>query len=674
LGVGEVERRRLAALTESGLLAAGGEEAFDRLTRLAARLCEAPIARVSLVAGARQVFKSAVGALPPTGRQTPLSHALCKYVAYDGAELVVVDAVEDPRVADSGAVREHGVRAYAGEPLFSAEGECLGALCVVDEHARDWSEQQLAALRDLAAAANTEIRLRASAARLAEQARLLELTPDAVIARRASDDVVTFWNPAAERMYGLSAEHAVGRTPGELFGACRADLDAVREALERDGRWEGERTSHTGGRGSLVVYSRQTLERDADGTPWRILQTDSDATERRRLQERVRQAEKMEALGQLAGGVAHDFNNLLTAISGYCALARDTTPGPSEELEQIARAAERAGELTGKLLAFSRRQELRLSELDLGEVAGELVPLLRRLIGEHIKIALKHDGGPARVLADRAQLEQVIINLAVNARDAMPTGGTLTIETHCHHGSGRFARADDTTQRRATVELVVSDTGVGIAPEIAERVFEPFFTTKPAGYGTGLGLATVHGIVTQSDGEVRIESQLGTGTSVAVTLPAATVPRSRDATRTGTLGELRGDETVLVCEDEPAVLALLERLLVRHGYTVISAGHPARALEHAHAHAGRIDAVVADIVMPDMLGTELAARLTVERPQLRVLLISGYTAEALGDAADLPAGSAFLEKPFRNRELLAGLRSVLDQPLPRATDAPGSSA
>ena len=261
------------------MIDSGEEEAFDRLTRLAARLCDAPIARVSLVDADRQVFMSAVGPLPPSGRQTPLSHAICKHVAYAEAGLVITDAPDDPRVMESGAVREHGVRAYAGEPLFSADGECLGALCVVDERPREWTDGQLAALRDLAAAANTEIRLRSSAERLAEQAQLLELTSDAVLVRRAGDDVVTFWNAAAERVYGFAAEHALGRTPGALFAAgCSDAAREVRDVLERDGRWEGELTHRAADGREVVVESRQTLQRGADGEARLILQIDTDVT------------------------------------------------------------------------------------------------------------------------------------------------------------------------------------------------------------------------------------------------------------------------------------------------------------------------------------------------------------------------------------------------------------
>jgi PAS domain S-box-containing protein len=681
-GASEPEQRRLAALRESGLLDSTSEEAFDRLTRLAARLCDAPIARVSLVDSDRQVFTSAIGPLPPSGRQTSLSHAICQQVAYGRAELVVTDAREDPRVAESGAVREHGVRAYAGEPLFSTDGECLGALCVVDERRREWTDEQLSALRDLAEVANAEIRLRASlssesavAERFADQARLLDLTSDAVLVRGA-DDVVTFWNRGAERLYGFTAQQAIGCTAAWLFGDDESeDGEAARQALRSADRWEGELRRRAADGREVVVLSRQTMERDAAGEPRRILQIDTDVTERRELEDRLRQVEKMEAMGQLAGGIAHDFNNLLTAISGYCGLAREETGGTLPELDEIARAVDRAGELTSQLLTFSRRQTVRPSELDLEEVASELVPLLRRLIGEHVKIALRSDQSPARVLVDRGQLEQVIVNLAVNARDAMPDGGTLTIETHCRERSGRFRNAENAAQGDARVCLVVSDTGVGIAPHMVDRVFEPFFTTKQAGQGTGLGLATVYGIVTQSGGDVRIDSEPGNGTTVTVALPAAAADGTAGAATSAAERVARGGtETVLVCEDEPAVLAVIERTLRRYGYTVLAAGHPARALEVADAYRGEIDALVTDIVMPDMLGTELAMRLKARRPGLKILLSSGYSADALRDQASRPPESRFLAKPFQRTDLLQSLRTLLDRSVAARTDPAGPTA
>jgi PAS domain S-box-containing protein len=373
-----------------------------------------------------------------------------------------------------------------------------------------------------------------------------------------------------------------------------------------------------------------------------------DVTDRLRLEQRLAEAEKMEAIGRLAGGVAHDFNNLLTVIAGYGEIARrriGAGPGAGE-LEEITRAAERAGDLTRQLLAFARRQVLAPVLLDVNDVAAGLVPMLSRLIGETVEIAMLSGPDLPPVLADRAQLEQVIINLAINARDAMPAGGTLAIET---------SASDD------HVRLAVSDTGSGIDPDELERIFEPFYTTKEVGLGTGLGLATVHGIVTQSGGWVDVSSDRGLGSTFTVWLPAAEDAQSApEAVEQDERPRLGGDETLLLCEDEDGVRALVELVLTGAGYTVFAAGRPEDALRIALREGDAIDALVTDIVMPGMSGLELAQRLA----PLRTLFISGYSNEAFERHGGLPPGSQFLEKPFDHGTLLAEIRDLLDSPRP----------
>ena len=370
-----------------------------------------------------------------------------------------------------------------------------------------------------------------------------------------------------------------------------------------------------------------------------------DITERRVLEDQLRQAQKMEAVGQLAGGIAHDFNNLLTVIAGYGEIARRRIgAGPGvHELEEIGRAAERASQLTRQLLAFARRQVLEPVLLDVNEVASGLVPMLSRLIGETIEIAMLAGDELPPVLADRAQLEQVVINLAINARDAMPRGGTLAIETGV---------VDE------HVRLAVSDTGVGIEPGVLEHIFEPFYTTKDVGLGTGLGLATVHGIVTQSGGRVSVSSNPGLGSTFTVLLPAAEPELAAEEVEHRERPRRGGDETLLLCEDEDGVRKLVELVLTGAGYTVLSAAGPEAALSLAARHPGEIHALVTDIVMPGMSGLQLADRLA----PLPALFISGYAAEA---AVGLPAGAAILEKPFDHGALLAEIRTLLDQPAHR---------
>jgi len=302
--------------------------------------------------------------------------------------------------------------------------------------------------------------------------------------------------------------------------------------------------------------------------------------------------------------------------------------------------------------------------LDLNEVIRALAPMLRRLIGEDIEIAALAEPGLAPVFADRGQLEQVIVNLAVNARDAMPTGGTLTIETATVELDATYTRAHLGAGPGRHVCLIVTDTGIGMDADTAAHVFEPFFTTKPVGHGTGLGLATVHGIVTQSGGHVEVYSEPGLGTSFKVYLPpaepAAAPPPA--AARGDELERQRGSETILVCEDEDGVRRLVEHILTTHGYTALVAARPSDALRLAATHAGPIAALLSDVVMPEMPGPELADRLQAIRPGLRTIFVSGYTAQTIRERGNLAAGSAFLVKPFHHATLLRGLRAVLDQP------------
>jgi PAS domain S-box-containing protein len=474
---------------------------------------------------------------------------------------------------------------------------------------------------------------------------ILDATMD-VVAVFDSERRFVSVNEAACRFYGRRRDVLLGSRLDDFIGSERAEADwesfLTPERIAQgmlENVWEGEQD---GRRLVLEVRSRPEF------LPDRHLFVLRDITERRVLEDQLRQAQKMEAVGQLAGGIAHDFNNLLTVISGYGEIARrhiGAGPG-SGELREIQRAAERAGNLTRQLLAFARRQVLEPVLLDVNEVAGDLTPMLGRLIGEDIEIAMLAGERLPPVLADRGQLEQVVINLAINARDAMPDGGTLAIETGASGGE---------------VRLAVSDTGTGIEPDALERVFEPFFTTKDVGFGTGLGLATVHGIVTQSGGRIEVASEPGLGSTFTVVLPAAPGERVDEPVRHAEQPTLGGSETLLLCEDEDGVRALLELVLTGAGYTVLAAARPERALELAERHGDEVAALVTDIVMPGMSGLELAERL---RPP-RVLFISGYSAEAADRAGGLPPGSVFLEKPFDHGALLAEVRELLDQPAHR---------
>jgi len=375
------------------------------------------------------------------------------------------------------------------------------------------------------------------------------------------------------------------------------------------------------------------------------------------------QSQKIEAVGRLAGGVAHDFNNLVTVIRGCADLAlRRVGPGEAirRNLDQIIIASDRAGALTHQLLAFSRNQVLQPRVLDLGGVVDGLDPMLRRIIGEDIEMVVRKSGAPGAMRADPAQMEQVIVNLVVNARDAMPDGGLLTFDLANQDLDGPYAGSHPVAPG-AYVMMAVSDTGQGMSAETQARAFEPFFTTKAPGRGTGLGLATVYGIVKQSDGFIRVYSELGRGTVFKIYLPRVDEPVGA-VPPPAPPSAVRGTETILLVEDEAALRALLTEVLESYGYRVLVADAGGAPLAQTRAHGRPIDLLVTDIVMPQMSGRELHARLSQDQPGLRVLFMSGYAGGAVTPSAAIPEGTPFLGKPFTADALGRTVRAVLDAP------------
>lgn len=394
-----------------------------------------------------------------------------------------------------------------------------------------------------------------------------------------------------------------------------------------------------------------------------IVVNSRDVTENRAVEDQLRQAQKMEAVGRLAGGIAHDFNNLLTAIMGYGELAagRLKPDDPTRtELSEIDRAAHRAADLTRQLLAFSRKQVLQPRVVNLNGIVSQTDKLLRRLIGEDVELVTRLHEPLGSVKADTGQIEQVLVNLAVNSRDAMPQGGKLTIETseveldesssafHFEVPPGRY------------VLLAVSDTGTGMDAQTLSHVFEPFFTTKEAGRGTGLGLSMVYGVVKQSGGHVTVYSEAGIGTTFKIYLPRVEDAPEEDRAPSDHATPLGGAETILVVEDEEAVRRLTCRTLEAHGYRVIPAADAHDALLLCERYAGQIDLMVTDVVMPELSGRAVARRAAVLQPRMKVLFMSGYTDDAIVQHGVLDAGTAFLQKPFTPRSLAAKVREVLD--------------
>jgi signal transduction histidine kinase/CheY-like chemotaxis protein len=389
----------------------------------------------------------------------------------------------------------------------------------------------------------------------------------------------------------------------------------------------------------------------------------TDITERKRLELQLRQAQKIEAVGRLAGGIAHDFNNLLTVIIGrseFILSSLETSDPTRLNVELIDATAERAATLTRQLLAFSRRQVLQPKVLALHEVVDNVVPMLRRLIGEDIEIHTAAGAALGRVRVDPAQIEQVIMNLALNARDAMPQGGLLMITTTTAELSEIQAKRLGSLQPGPCAILSVSDTGSGMDEETRLRVFEPFFTTKPLGKGTGLGLSVVHGIVEQHGGAISVESAPGRGTTFRIYLPRVDDVVAQAETNAAAAAAVHGSETILLVEDETEVRELVAQMLRKSGYTVLTAPDAATALALSERHPGPIHLLLTDVVMPEMSGLELRQRLSGLRPQTRVIYMSGYTDEALGRHGVLEPDTVLLQKPFRFAELGRRIRESLD--------------
>lgn len=412
-----------------------------------------------------------------------------------------------------------------------------------------------------------------------------------------------------------------------------------------------------------IVWVRDSARVEAAGGTRTVYGIVSDITERKRLEDQVRQSQKMEAIGRLAGGVAHDFNNLLTVMTGYCGLVLtsvDPADPVARDVDQIRRAANQASALTRQLLAFSRQQVLKPQVLNLNHVLADMDQMLRRLIGEDVEMVSSPDPALGAVKADRGQIEQVVMNLAANARDAMPQGGRLTIETMNVDLGENYAHEHVDVKPGRYVLLAVSDTGQGIDEEVRAHIFEPFYTTKVQGHGTGLGLATVHGIVSQSGGHIWVYSERGRGTSFKIYLPLVEEAIAPVVPDRPPVEPLHGTESILLVEDEDLVRQMARRILTQYGYTVLEAADGQAALRIGRQHPGPIHLLLTDVVMPGgMSGRALAERLAETRPEMKVLYMSGYTDNAIVHHGALNPETHFIQKPFSPDGLLRQIRAVL---------------
>jgi two-component system cell cycle sensor histidine kinase/response regulator CckA len=486
---------------------------------------------------------------------------------------------------------------------------------------------------------------------------------------------VAFISGHVERMLGYSVEQCL-LAPGFLLGVIHPeDRDrAVAEAADSFSSGTGGisrfRLIARDGR-AVWVESRTTVIVNANGQPVGMRGVTMDITAAREaerakahLEEELRQAQKIESVGRLAGGIAHDFNNLLTAINGYADLMLDELP-PGDRwrasITEIRRAGERAAELTGQLLAFSRRQLLQPRVIDLNALIADSTKMLGRLLGEDIELITMLDSRLGHVTADAGQVHQIVLNLALNARDAMPQGGKLILETQNVAFEEDLAQQHPSITPGSYVMLAVSDNGCGMDQETLSHIFEPFFTTKEPTKGTGLGLSTVYGIVKQSGGSIFVYSEPGNGATFKIYLPRIDQPVSRSREQGAESETLRGSETVLVVEDEEVVRKLIDQALRKYGYEVLEAASGAEALQVCEAHRTRIPLMITDVVMPQMSGRELAARLRDRHPETRVLYMSGYTDDAVVRHGLLDASMSFLQKPFTPGVLVRKVREALDQ-------------
>jgi PAS domain S-box-containing protein len=504
---------------------------------------------------------------------------------------------------------------------------------------------------------------------------LLDSLETGIVACDAGGSLTVF-NRATRDMHGLPEEPLPPERWAEHYGLFEADgrTPMGKESIPLYRALHGETLRNV----EMVVVPKRGEPRrilasarpivELSGTALGAVAALHDITERRRLEAQFQQAQKMEAVGRLAGGVAHDFNNLLSVILGYTEIvlaAGEVSDRVKENLKEVHDAGQRAAELTRQLLAFSRKQVIEPRILDLGDLLRDMEKMLRRLIGEDIALTTCLAGNLGRVRADPGQIEQIVMNLVVNARDAMPSGGTLLLETANREIDDDFVRDNAGALRGAYVMVAVTDTGTGIPHELQAKVFEPFFTTKGEGKGTGLGLATVYGIVKQNGGYVQLQSDPGRGTSLRIFLPL--VHEESDAIDRSAPGlPAGGSETILLVEDEPSLQKLASAALRGYGYTVLEAPDSREALRLCETHPGPIHLLLADFILPGMRADELARRAARIRPETRVLYMSGYTDDALVRDGVLEPGVALLQKPFATSTLARRVREILDAPARRA--------
>ena len=670
-----VEEKRLAALHRYQVLDTPEDAAFDRITEIAARLFQAPVAVVSFVDRDRQWFKSHFGL---NIAESPRAASFCAHAILSDEVMVVPDAAKDERFrAAPMSVGNVRIRFYAGAPLITPEGLRLGTLAIMDTRPRPAPpDEEIATLADLAGVVMHELNVQQELA-LAQNPAGAAAEGEAkfrALMESASQAIIAINHKGTIEVVNYKAEELFGYARGEMIGQRLEMLlpERLRQAHV------GHRTHYfarpharpmgigmdlagkrKNGREFPVEISLNYVEVGGHSLAISFI---TDISERLRLEQQLRQSQKMEAIGQLAGGVAHDFNNLLTVIQGYSSMSLeglDPADALREPLEEIERAAISAAALTRQLLAFSRRQVVRPQILNLNTTLVQVEKMLRRVIGEDVDLILAPGEGVDAIRADPGSIEQILMNLAVNARDAMPNGGQLILETANLCLDKEYAGAHLAVGTGPHAMLAVTDTGMGMSAEVRERLFEPFFTTKPQGQGTGLGLATVYGIVQQMGGSIWVYSEPGKGSTFKILFPVAQAGDGAEQAAPQVTAAAGGAERILLVEDEPAVRKFVRGMLEKHGYNVIDSVDTEDALRIAADRSVSIDLLLTDVIMPRMNGPALAEQVAALRPGIKVLYMSGYTDRAIRLHDRLGGDANFIQKPFTPASLGQKLRELL---------------